>query len=59
MDLDEVVEQKEEETTKDQLRCAMAGLLIQPFDYMIRAGTRWAVFSIGEADIYLPVDGDE
>ncbi|KAJ5159033.1 uncharacterized protein N7500_008684 [Penicillium coprophilum] len=50
------VDQKE--TKEDRLRRAMAALLTQPFDYMIRAGTRRAVFSTGEADIYLGIGDD-
>lgn len=58
MDVDQVVEQKEEETPKERFRRAIAGLLTQPFDYMIRAGTQRAVFSTGQADIYLRTDHD-
>ncbi|KAF4765275.1 hypothetical protein HAV15_003307 [Penicillium sp. str.  len=53
MDIDEVVEQKEDETSKARFRRAIAGLLVQPHDYMVRAGTEMGVLSTGEADIYL------
>ncbi|KAJ5145699.1 uncharacterized protein N7515_000263 [Penicillium bovifimosum] len=58
MDVDQVLKGKEKETSEDRLRRVMAGLLTQPFDYMIRAGTKRAVFSTGEADIYLRIDED-
>ncbi|PWY88320.1 hypothetical protein BO70DRAFT_359760 [Aspergillus heteromorphus CBS 117.55] len=58
MDIDAVVEQKEDETPKDRFRRAIAGLLVQPHDYMIRAGTEMGVLSTGEADIYLRIGDD-
>ncbi|KAJ5542390.1 hypothetical protein N7461_008393 [Penicillium sp. DV-2018c] len=58
MDVDQVLKEKRKETKEDPLRRVMAGLLTQPFDYMIRAGTKRAVFSTGEADIYLRIDED-
>ncbi|KAJ5865145.1 uncharacterized protein N7529_007061 [Penicillium soppii] len=58
MDIDEVVEQKEDETSKARFRRAIAGLLVQPHDYMVRAGTEMGVLSTGEADIYLRI-GEE
>ncbi|KAJ5347040.1 uncharacterized protein N7506_000293 [Penicillium brevicompactum] len=58
MDIDEVVEQKEDEPSKARFRRAIAGLLVQPHDYMVRAGTEMGVLSTGEADIYLRI-GEE
>ncbi|KAJ5941697.1 hypothetical protein N7516_001865 [Penicillium verrucosum] len=58
MDLDKVVEKKEHETLKDRCHRAIAALLVQPYDYMIRAGTEMGVLSTGEADIYLRLGED-
>ncbi|KAJ5230961.1 hypothetical protein N7489_011669 [Penicillium chrysogenum] len=58
MDIDEVVEQQDDETPKIRFRRAIAGLLVQPHDYMIRAGTEMGVLSTGEADIYLRIGED-
>ncbi|KAI3097491.1 hypothetical protein CBS147333_9330 [Penicillium roqueforti] len=55
MDIDKVVEQKEDETPKVRFHRAIAGLLVQPYDYMIRAGTEMGVLSTGEADVYLRI----
>jgi hypothetical protein len=37
----------------------IAGLLVQPHDYIIRAGTEIEVLSTGEADIYLRIGEGE
>ncbi|KAF3029186.1 hypothetical protein E8E15_001671 [Penicillium rubens] len=58
MDIDKVVEQKEDETPKVRFHRAIAGLLVQPYDYMIRAGTEMGVLSTGEADVYLRIGED-
>lgn len=58
MDVDEVIQQKDEESSKVRFQRALIGLLSQPFDYMVRAGTQVGVFSTGEADIYLRIDND-
>lgn len=55
MDIDEVVEQQDDESPKLLFRRAIAGLLVQPHDYIIRAGTEIEVLSTGEADIYLRI----
>lgn len=58
MDVDEVIEKKPKEPLKSRFQRAVIGLLSQPFDYMIRAGTQVGVFSTGEADIYLRIGDD-
>lgn len=58
MDVDEVIQQKDDEPLKVRFQRALIGLLSQPFDYMVRAGTQVGVFSTGEADIYLRIDDD-
>ncbi|KAG0158100.1 hypothetical protein PDIDSM_5613 [Penicillium digitatum] len=58
MDIDKVVEQEKKETLKVRFHRAIAGLLVQPYDYMIRAGTEMGVLSTGEADIYLRIGED-
>ncbi|KAG0158114.1 hypothetical protein PDIDSM_5627 [Penicillium digitatum] len=58
MDIDKVVEQEKNETLKVRFHRAIAGLLVQPYDYMIRAGTEMGVLSTGEADIYLRIGED-
>ncbi|KAJ5117549.1 hypothetical protein N7448_011181 [Penicillium atrosanguineum] len=58
MDVDEVIKQKDDEPLKVCFQRALVGLLSQPFDYMVRAGTQVGVFSTGEADIYLRIDDD-
>ncbi|KAJ5145520.1 uncharacterized protein N7515_000084 [Penicillium bovifimosum] len=58
MDVDQVVRRKAKETKEDLLHRLIAGILTQTFDYMVRAGTKRAVFSTGEADIYLRIDED-
>jgi hypothetical protein len=58
MDVDEVIQQKDDEPLKARFQRALIGLLSQPFDYMVRAGTQVGVFSTGEADIYLRIDDD-
>ncbi|OQD73884.1 hypothetical protein PENDEC_c013G04148 [Penicillium decumbens] len=58
MDIDEVVEQKEDENPKVRCRRAIAALLVQPYNYMVRAGTEMGVLSTGETDVYLRI-GDE
>lgn len=55
MDIDEVAEQQDDEFPKLPFRRAIAGLLVQPHDYIIRAGTEIEVLSTGEADIYLRI----
>ncbi|KGO73162.1 hypothetical protein PITC_003490 [Penicillium italicum] len=58
MDVDEVIQQNDNESLKPRFQRALIGLLSQPFDYMVRAGTQVGVFSTGEADIYLRIDDD-
>jgi hypothetical protein len=58
MDLEQVLEEKEEDLPKDRLRRLVAAIITQAFDYMIRTGSARAVVSTGEADIYLRIDDD-
>ncbi|KAJ5787736.1 hypothetical protein N7457_002726 [Penicillium paradoxum] len=58
IDVDEVIQQKDGEPLKARFQRALVGLLSQPFDYMVRAGTQVGVFSTGEADIYLRIGDD-
>ncbi|EKV09897.1 metalloprotease [Penicillium digitatum] len=58
MDVDEVIQQKDDESLKSRFQRALIALLSQPFDYMVRAGTQVGVLSTGEADIYLRIDDD-
>ncbi|KAK9853413.1 hypothetical protein MYU51_006495 [Penicillium brevicompactum] len=48
----------EDEPSKARFRRVIAGLLVQSYDYMVRAGTEMGVLSTGEADIYLRI-GEE
>ncbi|KAG0158109.1 hypothetical protein PDIDSM_5622 [Penicillium digitatum] len=47
MDIDKVVEQEKNETLKVRFHRAIAGLLVQPYDYMIRAGAQVAASEPG------------
>ncbi|KAJ5471965.1 hypothetical protein N7539_008534 [Penicillium diatomitis] len=58
MDVDEVVQEKDDEPSKLRFQRALIGLLSQPFDYMIRGLTQVGVFSTGEVDIYLKIGDD-
>lgn len=58
IDVDEVIEQKDDELPEARFQRALVGLLSQPFDYMIHAGTQVGVLSTGEADIYLRIGDD-
>jgi hypothetical protein len=58
MDVDEVIQEKDDEPSKVRFQRALVGLLSQPFDYMVRARTQVGVFTTGEADIYLRIGED-
>lgn len=54
-DVDEVIQEKDDDSPKVWFQRALIGLLSQPFDYMVRARTQVGVFTTGEADIYLRI----
>ncbi|KAJ5820541.1 hypothetical protein N7474_006132 [Penicillium riverlandense] len=58
MDVDEVIQEKDDEPSRVRFQRALVGLLSQPFDYMVRACTQVGVFTTGEADIYLRIGED-
>lgn len=58
MDVDEVIQEKGNESSKVQSQRAPIKLLSQTFDYMIRARTQVGVFTTGEADIYRRIGDD-
>ncbi|CAG8918298.1 unnamed protein product [Penicillium salamii] len=58
IEVDEVMQQKNDEPLKARFQRALVGFLSQPFDYMVRALTQIAVFSTGKADIYLRIGDD-
>lgn len=58
MNVDEVIQEKDDEPSKVRFKRALVALLSQPFDYMVRARTQMGVFTTGEADIYLRIGED-
>jgi hypothetical protein len=55
IDIDRVVKQKEDEPSKARFYRAITRLLVQPYNYIVRARTEMGVLSTIEANIYLRI----
>ncbi|KAF3029606.1 hypothetical protein E8E12_000161 [Didymella heteroderae] len=58
MDLDEVVQCRENESSRDRFRRLMAAVITQAYSYMIQIGVEYGCVCTGEATIFLRVPHD-
>lgn len=58
IDIDKVVKQKEDKTPKVRFHHTITRLLVQPYNYIIRANTEIRVLSTSKANIYLQIRED-
>ncbi|KAF3031555.1 hypothetical protein E8E11_001800, partial [Didymella keratinophila] len=58
MDLDEVVQYHEDESSRDHFRRLMAAVITQAYSYMIQIGVEYGCVCTGEATIFLRVPHD-
>jgi hypothetical protein len=58
MDLDEIVEQKDDESVAVRCRRLVAAVITQGFSYMVKAGLEYGEIYTGEATIFLRIPDD-
>jgi len=58
MDLEDVVQCRESDTTKDGFRRLIAAVITQAFSYMVKIGSQYGCICTGEASIFLQVLDD-
>ncbi|RYN15486.1 hypothetical protein AA0114_g12966 [Alternaria tenuissima] len=58
MELDEVVQCRDDETLRDRFRRLVAAVITQAFSYMVRIGVEYGCVCTGEAYIFLRVGDD-
>ncbi|KAF2630545.1 hypothetical protein BU25DRAFT_259623 [Macroventuria anomochaeta] len=58
MDLDDVVQGRENESSRDYFRRLMAAVITQAYSYMIQTGVEYGCVCTGEASIFLRVPHD-
>ncbi|OWY54920.1 metalloprotease [Alternaria alternata] len=58
MELDEVVQCRDDETLRDRFRRLVAAVITQAFSYMIRIGVEYGCVCTGEAYIFLHIGDD-
>ena len=58
MDVDEVVQHRENESSRDRFRRLMAAVITQAYSYMIQIGVEYGCVCTGEATIFLRVPHD-